>query len=123
MSIIKDTSILTLKSPASIFVDAVETEKVQLNNFQVLHFLINSGKGDEVKTKARLIATNEEGTDKETIYEDEITVGNDNCIKLTIDADTIANKDFDRVFLQIDAVGVDIIGSVLVIQENERYSI
>ena len=109
MSIIKDTNILTLKSPASIFVDAVETEKVQLNNFQVLHFLI--------------YATNEEGTDKETIYEDEITVGNDNCTKLTIDADTIANKDFDRVFLQIDAVGVDIIGSVLVIQENERYSI
>ena len=123
MSIIKDTNILTLKSPASIFVDAVETEEVQLNNFQVLYFLINSGKGDEVKTKARLIATNEEGTDKETIYEDEITVGNDNCTKLTIDADTIANKDFDRVFLQIDAVGVDIIGSVLVIQENERYSI
>lgn len=124
MSIIKDTNILTLKSPEAIFNASVETDKVLLNNFQVLHFLINSGKGTETKVNAKLIATNENGDKEETIFEDQITIGNNNSTKLTIVAEEVAHDDLDRVYLQIDnANQADIFGCILVIQENERYSI
>lgn len=124
MSIIKDTNILTLESPAAIFDAAVETDKVLLNNFQVLHFLINSGKGTETKVGAKLIATNENGDKEETIFEDEITIGENNSTKLTVVAEEVAHDDLDRVYLQVDNAGQpSIYGCILVIQENERYSI
>lgn len=124
MSIIKDTNILTLKTPSAIFNADVETDSVKLNNFQVLHFLINSGVGVETEVNARLIATNENNDQREVVFEGTIKIGNNNSTKLSVIAKEVAHGNLDRVYLQIDNAGQpEIYGCILVIQENERYSI
>ena len=123
MSIIKNSEIKVLASPGNIYNAKIETDEVEMDNFQAAHFNIVSGVGAATKVKAEVVATDADGENEHVLIEREIIVGEKRRERIIVDADRLAKKNNDRVFLRIANAGkADITGTIFVVLTNERYS-
>ncbi|MBQ7798293.1 MAG: hypothetical protein IJ371_04145 [Clostridia bacterium] len=113
--------IKTIVNAGTSFASDVESEKVDLTNYQSAKIVITTDAGTEAKTNASVIAILPDNTEKELATIEIAIGGTENVI------DFVANKlaHYDATAFKVKIAGVaetKITGGVIVILGEERYS-
>jgi hypothetical protein len=114
----------TLKQCGHIFNEEIKTEDIAMDNHQVAMFVLMTGAIDSPSTtKVKIIAENEDG-DNKILLEKSIIIGANNEHKFAISASQLANKNLDKVYMQVDnANEADLAGCIFVVLSEPRFSI
>lgn len=114
--------IVNLVDTGAIFASALETPKIQFDNYQSVKVSIKTGDGEEGKTTAKVIAVLPDESEVE-IKSQEITIGNSTETIINVVANEIAHYDATKFKIKIDAVDKsEIQGTITALLGEPRYS-